>query len=79
MSASPAVVEARLSEPIEGFNAQTRLRPGTRVDVRVRFDGSWSRGFEVDSVENGCYVIRRISDGSVLPVLFPADEIHPGN
>ncbi len=49
--------------------------PGTRVDVCVRFDGSWSRGFEVIEAVDGSYRLRRLSDGSQLPGLFPAEDI----
>lgn len=55
------------------------VRPGTRVEVRSRFDQRWARGFEVtDVVEEGGarrYRLRRRSDGSVLPVLFDADDV----
>ena len=52
-----------------------RLRPGTKVEVRKRFDASWARGFEVaDAVEDG-YLIRRLSDGHLLPTPFPTDEV----
>ena len=52
-----------------------RLRPGTRVEVRKRFDSNWARGFEVaDVVEDG-YLIRRMSDGDVLPLPFPPDDV----
>ena len=51
------------------------LTPGTRVEVRKRFDASWARGFEViDLTENGGYRLRRLSDGMELPTEFePAD------
>jgi hypothetical protein len=57
--------------------------PGTRVEVRSRFDERWSRGFEIAEVvalpsEEGNeprYRIRRRSDGSLLPVLFVDDEV----
>ncbi|HLM62665.1 MAG TPA: hypothetical protein VK306_00070 [Acidimicrobiales bacterium] len=51
------------------------LRPGARVEVRTRFDGSWATGFEVAAADvDGCH-IRRLSDGSMLPRVFPADEV----
>jgi hypothetical protein len=54
---------------------EERLRPGTKVEVRKRFDASWARGFEVaDAVEDG-YVIRRLSDGHVLPTPFALDDV----
>jgi hypothetical protein len=51
------------------------LKPGTRVEVRSRFDGHWSRGFEVVQVLNGAYKLRRLSDGSLLPVDFDAEDV----
>ena len=53
-----------------------RLAPGTRVEVRRRYDERWSRGFEVaDHTEAGGYRVRRISDGTVLPAEFSADDV----
>jgi hypothetical protein len=55
------------------------VRPGTRVEVRSRFDAHWARGFEVaEIVEHGGdarYRVRRRSDNSVLPVLFTDDDL----
>jgi len=57
------------------------VEPGTRVEVRSRFDRRWSRGFEVvEELPDGGsgepqYRVRRRSDGSVLPTLFPATEV----
>jgi hypothetical protein len=56
-----------------------RVKPGTRVEVRSRFEARWSRGFEIasrdDSREPAQYQVRRRSDGSILPVLFPEDDL----
>ena len=56
------------------------MQPGTRIEVRSRFDRRWARGFEVDAVvsqDAGApeYRVRRRSDGSVLPSLFVDDEV----
>jgi hypothetical protein len=58
------------------------VRPGTRVEVRSRFDDRWARGFEVaeviastDALKAQQYRVRRRSDGSVLPVLFDDDDV----
>ena len=56
------------------------MRPGTRVEVRSRFEERWTRGFEVSEVvqpENGpiAYRVRRRSDGSILPVTFSDDDL----
>jgi hypothetical protein len=53
------------------------LETGTRVDVRSRFVGAWTRGFVVEEAVAGGYTIRRISDGSVLPDVFSVEEIRP--
>jgi len=51
------------------------LDPGTKVEVRSRFDQSWARGFEVaDHTEYG-YRIKRLSDGIVLPTEFSDDDV----
>lgn len=53
------------------------LPAGTRVDVRNRYVGAWSHGFEVaERIGNG-YRVRRISDGTVLPDVFVSDDIRP--
>lgn len=51
------------------------LPAGTGVEVRNRFDGSWSRGFEVAGHDGDGYRVRRCSDSSVLPGTFSADEV----
>jgi len=49
--------------------------PGTRVEVRNRFDGRWARGFEVASVDDDGYRVRRLSDGNELPTRFDDADI----
>ena len=53
------------------------LRPGTRVEVRNRFDGSWAAGFELADApsDEGGWHVRRLSDGSVLPATFSRDAV----
>ncbi len=51
------------------------LSPGTKVEVRNRFLGTWVRGFEVAEDTDGGYRIRRLSDGSVLGELFTRDDV----
>jgi hypothetical protein len=61
------------------------VRPGTRVEVRSRFESRWTRGFEVaDLVEREgqrepMYKVRRRSDGSILPVDFPETDLREEN
>ena len=51
------------------------IRPGTRVEVRSGYRSSWTRGFEVARVEGDAYVVRRVSDGTVLPAAFDGGAI----
>jgi hypothetical protein len=63
------------------------VRPGTRVEVRNRFESKWTRGFEVaDLVEetgghpgDRQYTVRRRSDGSILPVTFDERDLREEN
>lgn len=51
---------------------------GTRVEVRSKFDRAWARGFEVVEAVEGAspgYLIRRRSDGSILPIVFAVDDV----
>jgi len=51
------------------------LRPGTHVEVRRRFDDAWARGFQVQAVHTDGYQLRRLTDGAILPVAFPASDV----
>jgi hypothetical protein len=52
------------------------LPSGVRVQIRSRFDGTWSSGFEVFAAQpGGGYLVRRASDCSVLPVTFAETEL----
>ncbi len=60
----------QLADPVE-----ERMKPGSRVEVRSRFDQSWSRGFEIAAVVEGGYEIKRLSDGEILPTTFDDDDV----
>jgi hypothetical protein len=52
------------------------MRPGTHVEVRSSFEGTWVGGFAVvGPADDGGFVLRRTSDGEVLPEPFPADAV----
>jgi hypothetical protein len=55
------------------------VHPGSRVEVRSRFDAHWARGFEVAEIVeqsgDSRYRVRRRSDNSMLPVLFTDDDV----
>lgn len=53
------------------------LSPGRHVEVRNRFTGGWSRGFELVETVDGGYRVRRLSDGSILPTLFLPEDVRP--
>jgi hypothetical protein len=53
----------------------TLLPEGTPVDVRNRFVGSWSHGFVIAERVQGGYRIRRLSDDSILPDVFPSEDV----
>ena len=57
--------------------ARGQLVPGTRVDVYNSYALDWARGFEVSGVDAGGYRVRRVSDGTVLPVPFAPDALRP--
>ena len=58
--------------------SEDSLSTGTPVDVRSRFVGSWSRGFEVaECIAGHGYRVRRLSDGSVLPDVFEDTDVRP--
>jgi hypothetical protein len=48
---------------------------GTDVEVRNRFTGNWSVGFEMVGRANGLFHVRRLRDGAILPIGFRHDEI----
>ena len=44
--------------------------------MRRKFDQRWARGFEIaETVADDAYRLRRLSDGTVLPAEFPADDV----
>jgi hypothetical protein len=53
------------------------LAPGTPVEVRSRFDAQWARGFVIAGTNQQGYVLRRLSDGAILPVSFTLSDLRP--
>lgn len=51
------------------------LAVGMAVDVRNRYVGAWSGGFEVAEVVTDGYRVRRLSDGSTLPDVFGHEDV----
>jgi hypothetical protein len=57
--------------------SESSLEPGAAVEVRNRFEQRWARGFDIVEVTADGYRVRRLSDGSVLPVTFAFDDVRP--
>jgi hypothetical protein len=51
------------------------LAEGTRVEVRDRFEGGWTRGFAIAEVVDGGYRVRRSSDDQLLPSVFATGDV----
>jgi len=54
--------------------------PGEPVEVRDRFTGRWAPGFEVADVTAAPkrrYLVRRRSDGALLPVVLGPEALAP--
>jgi hypothetical protein len=61
----------------ERRSAATSLSQGVRVEVATRFTGSWTDGFEVVALHRGGCRVRRLSDGTVLPVDLDYVDVRP--
>lgn len=64
-----------MTEPEQASGPPRPLAVGTRVEVRRRYDDRWARGFEVAATEGDGYLLRRRSDGAVLPRPFPRADL----
>jgi len=52
------------------------MHSGVPVEVRSRYDGRWSRGFEIaEELGEEAYRVRRLSDDSVLPAEFSTEDV----
>jgi hypothetical protein len=67
----------RATELFPDHSPQQVLTPGTAVEVRGRFSGEWSDGFEVAETTRNGYWVRRMSDRYLLPVEFLGHDIRP--
>lgn len=55
------------------------IRPGTRIRVRSRFDGTWAGGYEIAGVEpvheSVRYRVRRVAEQTELRETFDPSEV----
>lgn len=61
--------------PEDAAPSRSHLLEGARVEVRTGFDRSWVNGFQVAAVTDDGYLVRRRSDGEVLPVPIAFDDV----
>jgi hypothetical protein len=47
--------------------ADRAIHVGEPVEVHVRYNDSWTSGFEVVEILDGGFLLKRLSDGSLLP------------
>lgn len=64
-----------MSDIVDTRTASDDLVPGTRVEVRRRFDDRWARGFEIAEVCPDGYRLRRLSDHTVIPTEFCGSDV----
>ena len=57
------------------MRAGGKIATGTEVEVRNRFTGEWSVGFEVVGSANGAVQVRRLRDGAIIPTPFREEEV----
>ena len=59
------------------FATSVPLSTGTEVEVLTRYERHWTTGFEIASVHDDRFLLRRHSDGAVLPASFSANQLRP--
>ncbi len=57
--------------------APAEIRVGALVDVRNRFDDSWTPGFAITAMGSDNCQVRRVTDDAPLPVWFAAEDVRP--
>ena len=53
------------------------MQVGEKVEVHTRFTDSWAQGFVIEDVVGEGYLLRRLSDGAVLPGVTGQGEVRP--
>ncbi|MFM7270917.1 MAG: hypothetical protein ACKO2C_04705 [Actinomycetes bacterium] len=79
LAAQQRALEDR-AKPIGGSISPTPLAADGRIEVRSRFGNRWVDGFAIHEVVLGGdasvgYRLRRVTDGFVLPAVFPEDDV----
>ncbi len=71
------MARGRRKLPADTTPAADSFLPGSRVEVRTRFEGQWAGGYEYLGVGDGGVRVRRRSDGFEIPRHFENDDIRP--
>ncbi|MDQ3384618.1 MAG: hypothetical protein M3503_01190 [Actinomycetota bacterium] len=53
------------------------MQVGEKVEVHTRFTDSWAQGFVIEDVVGDGYLLRRLSDGAVLPSVTGEGDLRP--
>lgn len=64
-----------MSDIVDTRTSSYDLTPGTRVEVKRRFDERWARGFEIAEAKDSGYRLRRLSDHTVIPTEFCCSDV----
>lgn len=60
---------------VGGSPQRDLLEAGAAVEVHTGFDRSWASGFDVAEITDIGYRLRRHSDGTTLPTVFPFEDV----
>src|SRR5215212_7195825 len=71
----PPIGSQAMPEDPSSAGARPALTEGTDVDVRTGFDRSWASGFAIAEVTDSGYRLRRVSDDTTLPAVFPFEDV----
>jgi len=72
---SPIGFEPMAEDQPPAEHHRPELPAGVEVDVRTGFDRSWASGFRIAEVTDVGYRLRRDSDQTTLPAIFPFDDV----
>lgn len=64
-----------MSDTADRSGGDDEFAPGTAVEVHNQFTREWTAGFEVETAAPDGYRLRRSSDASVLPAVFPSEAV----
>lgn len=59
----------------EVLRAVDEVEVGSPVAVKTRYLGSWTTGFEVAELLDDGYLVKRVSDGTILPDVIAFEDI----